>query len=769
MFNNTYIIVLLCILTNFSTLLAQHHYSGTVVDRYTSEPLSGAYILQDNKGIATTNDFGKFDFETSSEDGDFSISYIGYDIKHISPAELNGVISLEQSKIEINQIVVTASRNTKARKETPISIASISTKTLSEAQPTRLDEVLNKVSGVNMVDLGNEQHMMSIRQPISTKGVFLYLEDGLPIRPAGIFNHNALLEMNMAALQRIEVVRGPSSSTYGSEAIGGAINFVTKKPTARPSARIGIQANNIGYQRLDLSASDTYGKVGLGVSGYFARRKDGYREHSDFSKTALTFRADYLANEKNTLSLSTTYIDYYADMTGSLDSTYFYAKNYSSQHTFTNRKVYSLRTKLAFNHYWNDNNKTSLILYARDNSIRQNPSYRVKDDYSKWGNPDGDPSLAHGEINDNSTKSVGAVMQHVQNFKLLHGAALSVGASLDVSPNSFVANYISISKNDANVYTDFTKTDSLLSDYKVDLMNIGTYANFDLKVTDALQFTAAVRYDDIRFDYKNNLNAHAFSGAPDDIDDFTAFTPKVGLTYDFGKGNGMYANYSQGFLPPQISELYRGVKIPSLKPANYVNYEIGGWAQLNDKIAFDCSLYQLDGTNEIVSVQLDDGSRERRNAGKTAHKGIEYGVKWQVNSELNLRYSGSHSFHKYKDYVENGVDYSGLEMNGAPTWVANAEASYKPSFVPHLRLALEWMHVDDYFMDNANTASYPGYDIFNFRVGYKFKGIEVWSNIMNATNELYATRASRSRWGDSYSVGEPRAITLGLAYHLKSL
>ncbi len=63
-----------------------------------------------------------------------------------------------------------------------------------------------------MVNLGNEQHQMSIRQPMTTKSLFLFLEDGIPVRTTGLFNHNALLEMNMAAVKNIEVIKGPSSS-----------------------------------------------------------------------------------------------------------------------------------------------------------------------------------------------------------------------------------------------------------------------------------------------------------------------------------------------------------------------------------------------------------------------------------------------------------------------------------------------------------------------------------------------------------------------------
>jgi outer membrane receptor for ferrienterochelin and colicin len=88
---------------------------------------------------------------------------------------------------------------------------------IQDAKPAMADQVLNKVSGVNMVNLGNEQHEMSIRQPMTTKSLFLYLEDGIPIRTSGLYNHNALLEMNMAATKSIEVIKGPSSSLYGSE------------------------------------------------------------------------------------------------------------------------------------------------------------------------------------------------------------------------------------------------------------------------------------------------------------------------------------------------------------------------------------------------------------------------------------------------------------------------------------------------------------------------------------------------------------------------
>ncbi|MEJ7662117.1 MAG: TonB-dependent receptor plug domain-containing protein [Hymenobacter sp.] len=135
--------------------------------------------------------------------------------------------------------MVSTSREQERRIEAPMAISQVSPQLIVDTKATAPYQLLNKVAGVYMVNLGNEQHMMAIRQPISTNAVYLYLEDGLPIRPIGIFNHNALYEINQAGVRGVGVVKGPASSLYGSNAIGGAINFLTQRPTPcpRPACR----------------------------------------------------------------------------------------------------------------------------------------------------------------------------------------------------------------------------------------------------------------------------------------------------------------------------------------------------------------------------------------------------------------------------------------------------------------------------------------------------------------------------------------------------
>ncbi len=67
-------------------------------------------------------------------------------------------------------------------------------------------------------------------------------------------------------------------------------------------------------------------------------------------------------------------------------------------------------------------------------------------------------------------------------------------------------------------------------------------------------------------------------------------------------------------------------------------------------------------------------------------------------------------------------------------------------------------------MNAENNLKYEGFDVFNVRAGYKWKGFETWCNIMNIADENFATNASKSAWGQSYSPGNPRTFSVGLAY-----
>ncbi len=748
--------------------MAQQKIHGSIADQQTAEALAYVSVYNINTSKGSSSNFnGQFSIEATAGIDSLKISYLGYKSKTVlAQPTLN--IRLTATSFTLNEVVISVNREQEKRTEAPIAIASISNKTIQENKPTTIDQVLNQTPGVNMVDLGNEQHTMSIRRPIDFGASYLYLEDGVPIRASGVFNHNALLEINMANTGRIEIIRGPASSMYGSEAIGGAVNFISKKASPHSSAGLSVQGNDIGYKRSDFYASNTFqNKLGVRLSGYYANQHNGIVAHSDFNKLALSLSLDYNLSDNSDITWSNTLIDYYSDMSGSLDSADFHNKTYESNQTFTNRKVNAYRSKLAFNKYWNDRSKSTITGYFRTNSVQQNPSYRVKDDFKPWI-PSGDPTVAHGEINDNSFQSLGIIAQHKQDIVKIRGNIIA-GGSFDFSPNTYQANYIKINKNEAGIYDAFIKTDSLLADYTAKLMNAAVYFQLKFQPIKGMNVIGALRYDHFNYNFDNHLGVNAFTAVLDGKNTFSQFTPKVGLTYDLKNNKGIYANFSQGFVPPQVSELYRGNAVPALQPVYYNNYEIGTWVGFwKKKAKLDLSIYKMDGTNEIISVLQNDGSTIRKNAGKTTHEGIEFGLHLHPSRAISLRVSGTHALHKFDAFNEAGKDYSGNKMPQAPEWTTNTQITYQPSFLNGFRASLEWQHVNGYYMDQANTKMYEGHDIFNFRMGYNWKSFEVWTNVMNASNQLYSTVARATAWGQSYSLGKPRNITLGLAIKLQN-
>ncbi len=753
---------------------AQTVVKGKIIDAHTKEPVQGASIQCVDEGCkCSCISLSTGEFEMHCKDcKTLTVSFIGYNSQQISTTELFPNIYLTPSSSVMNEVVVTAGRGERIRRsQAPIAITSIQAKTLQEAKAISFDQVLNKVSGVNMVSLGNEQHQMSIRQPMTTRSLFLYLEDGIPVRTTGLFNHNAMIEMNMAAVKNIEVIKGPSSSLYGSEAIGGVINLSTIAPTATPVLKLSAQGNNIGYKRAEMQSSFSKNKWGFALSGYYANKTNGFIDYSDFHKGTFTARVDYRFNDKTHLSNSLTWMNYYSEMASGIDSTMFANKDFFNPQTFTYRKIQSLRYRSTLTQNWNSNSKTTASIVFRDNSIGQNPAYRIKDDYRKSGsNWIGKKDLAHGEINESKFNSYALIAQHRQNLNWKK-TSFTAGLSVDLSPSAYSANYIRITKDTiSKKYTGYQLTDSTLTRYNTGINNYAAFGSFELSPFKNLRIVSSLRYDLFHYDFDNHLKPSAFSGSKDTITSFRKLSPKVGFTYSINAKSGFYANYSQGFVPPQVTEMFTGVKVPNLDPAVFYNYEIGGWASLlKDRIGIDASLYQLEGTNEIISVKLEDGSYENRNAGKTSHKGIELGIQGTPYKDLTIRFSGAYSEHRFIRYEEKGVSYNNNEMNNAPRWMHNTEIWYKPSFIKGFRLGAEWQRVGEYYMDAKNSMKYDGYDLFNFRTAYQYKAFELWLNIMNATDNYFSYISTKSSYGQSYQLAEPRSFQMGVSCDLAKI
>ncbi|UOQ68841.1 TonB-dependent receptor [Hymenobacter volaticus] len=770
---------------------AQRTLSGYVFDALTKEPLVGATVRTlDNSAGTATNSSGYFVLPTAASQ--VVISALGYQSSTLTPPATDQTlrVALKSAVENLQTVVVTASREAQLRTEAPVAISQLSPTVIQETKATLLTELLNKVPGVVMLNYGNEQHGMGIRQPFGTAAYFLYLEDGIPLRPMGVFNHNALLESNSLAISSIEVVKGPASSLYGPEAVGGAINLLTKRPTSVPTLSVGLQGDQYGYRRAQLGGGGMLtAKLGAYVSGYVARQRNGWQAQSDYDKQSVSGRLEYALTNHTRLTAALSYNHYNSQTSSAVDSVAYYRREYSSTSAFTYRKTTALRARLTAEHQWNSRQATTLTTYFRDNSVAQNPSYGIR-----WSSG---AATAKGEVNVNAFTSYGVLAQHSVKFNWL-GARLLGGVSFDYSPTHYDAHQLDLiaqlrpdQKSVAQYVVAADRPDLLVADYDADLRNSALYAQLDLHPlpsVPALQLTLGGRFDRLAFDYQNYLDQS--TGAKH----YQQATPKAGVTYDLGHGRGLYANYSQGFSPPGLTTIFRArpntpAGAPAefyynLAPARFFNREIGGWAALFDhKVYVDGAFYQLDGRHELLSIRQPDNSTDYQSAGKTLHRGVEYGLTYKVTPELFFRFGGTNAVHRYEQFTLSAKatdavqNVNGKDMPQAPRWVANTEVTYKPKWLPGLRLGSEYQRISSWYQNQVNTVRYAdkglfgaaGVSVLNVRTGYNWHDTwELFVNVLNVTNERYATAATRGNAStdrSTYTPGAPRTVSVGAQFN----
>ena len=692
------------------------------------------------------------------------------------PTKAQDTIMSEETLEEV--IVTSASREIQKRSEVPGSISTLNAKALKETKAFGIDQLVNQVPGVFMSTsrvASNEQHFMAVRSPISTKALFLYLEDGLQIRPTSVFNHNALLEMNDVAYNRVEVLKGPASSIYGSESIGGSFNFITKSPSEDLSGSVGFQTNDLGLTRYEFEVSDTPSEqFGFYLGGQHVQRQDGPIEHSDYEKTAITFKTVYDISEKLNWTTVVDLVDYRSDMTGSLSEADYQSGNFESDQTFTERDALAFRVRSTFNTQWNEQNKTSFNLIVRDNRMDQNPSYRIRQ-FRDQGQLTG---FGSGEINSNQFRSYVGLVQHKVNMNFAN-SSLIVGATADYSPQEYMAestNVIVDPETGRNI--DFTiNSGQYILNYEADIFNYAGFFQYEISPVDQVKVTAALRYDGFEYDYDNQVDG--IVGVDDSVDNFNNLTPKLGVNYNFTSRSGVYANYSQGFTPPQVSTLYRNRNdLIGIKPSRYNNYEIGGYLS-SSKFKVDAAIYVLDGQNTLITLRDLDDNFFNTNAGKTRSYGVEYGVTWSPIKELSITHNGSYAMHRYIDFFDRGVDFSDTDRETAPNLLGNSLITYRKNISADLGFSVSAEHelVGEYNtsfegqVENEDgtfgTATYDGHSVFNLRANVAYKGFELWGHALNVFDELYAARASfnRFRGENSFTVGNPRAFHVGMRYN----
>lgn len=191
----------------------------------------------------------------------------------------------------IERITTTASRVEALSTQLPVIISVLNEAQLNAIAPTHIEEAMQRVAGANIQRGNGQEYLPALRSPVLSGagacGGLLTLEDGIALRAAGFCNINELFEAHSEMAQRIEVLKGPGSALYGSNAVHGVINVITPD-TTQDGGLIGLDYGSFGYNRYKLRAGHDMGSSGLGINASITD-DSGYRDDESVKQQKVTY------------------------------------------------------------------------------------------------------------------------------------------------------------------------------------------------------------------------------------------------------------------------------------------------------------------------------------------------------------------------------------------------------------------------------------------------------------------------------------------------
>lgn len=667
---------------------------------------------------------------------------------------------VNNDEVELAPVTITDTREAALKSETSASTSQISQEDIEFLQPGHPSEVLNRMPGVHVNVTGGEGHMTAIRQPITTGAVYLYLEDGIPTRSTGFFNHNALYEINVPQSAGIEVSKGPGSALHGSDAMAAVINVSTKAAPEETEGDVSLEVGSFGWQRLLLGGGTASLNHGIRADLNLTHT-DGWRDSTEYDRQSANVRLDSFLDDGTKVKtvLNVSNIDQQtAGSSRLLEDDY---KNHPTRNytPISMRKVESLRLSSAFEKEVGAS-LYSVTPYFRYNSMELLPNWSLSYD----------PNTYKTE-----NKSAGVMMKYRQDFTPMR-TRLIVGTDIDYSPGSMDQNKIDVTK-EGNYFVDYTVKEKLY-DYDVTFSSISPYAHIETSPTDKLRVNAGLRFDHMRYDYENNLTDIDTGNhrRPEDTDvEYQHLSPKLGMTYAINDQLNTFASYRHAFRVPSQGQLFRQGKATNtvkLDPVKVDNYEIGLRGNTISKVNYEISVYYMVKEDDILTFKHADGSSETMNAGKTLHQGIETGLTAPLSNDIDLAVSYAYTEFTYEDWKPNStIDYSDNQLEAAPRDIGNVALGYHPSQLNGGKVELELSHLGQYWMDQANTETYKGHQLLNIRFNYPVTPeFKVSARILNLEDKTYATNSTYkpAAYGNpetfEYSPGMPRTAYVSASY-----
>lgn len=609
--------------------------TGKVINEK-GQPVFGASVLIVGTARgASADENGNFEIQNiPGGTYDVQVSAISYEKKTLNNILINEstkaiTIILTEALIQTEQIIVSAGKYEQRVQDLTVSTAVLQPEVISKKNHLTFDDLLRYVPGIQM-----NLEQVSIRGSSGySKGAgarVLVALNGLPMYSGD--NGDIVWEMiPVADIERVEIIKGPASSLYGSTAIGGVINIITKGSVKKPITNFrsyfgaydkpsyDVWDWSGSYRQFfgaELTHSNSYENLGY----TFSIKKfdnDSYRQN-DFTKRYLGYvKLNYDLTQENKLTFFANYFSmnrgnflYWKDSRNVL-----VPKDEDNGNTVKSNRIF---TGLIYHHHFSDELTSEF----------KTSYYRTK--FTGYGL----------EITTSTAD-------------LLRGEAL---VNYKASKEFLITGGMELSY--ANVASNIFKNPTFFGG--------AGYSQAEYKGIPDLILTAGFRYDYIKLDTTNGKNA---------------LTPRVGLNFKFTNDLILRASVGTGFRAPTPSEVFTstavggGVSVienPNLTYETSFSFEVGMHYMMKD-ISLDAAFYQTDYNNFIEPNLTKEGDIQFLNISKARIQGLELVSDWNIipsmlTFSVGYNYMWSRDIEKNKSmkYRPRNTVYTNLRFTPAP-------------------------------------------------------------------------------------------------------
>jgi len=572
-----------------------------------------------------------------------------------------------KDSVSLGELVVTGSKIEISRKVIPLSVSQISIQEIESTGQINILPALNTfIPGIfvterNVLGFGVAAggsggiNMRGIGGAPNT-GV-LVLIDGHP-QYQGIFGHPLADAYVASDVEKVEVIRGAGSLLYGSNAMGGVINIITRKNTKE-----GI-SGSVGASYGSYNTQKYYGTIGYKRDklSIFASvnhdQTDGIRANTDFNITNGFTKVGYELSKNWNLS---------ADF------------NIAKFDANDNGPVWKVPTPVIA-----PNTVAAVAAPFGIDILRGKTSISIE---NKFANMNGAFKAYHnfGEHtltnNFHSTDRNSGIMLF-ETFKLFRNNSITIGS--DFKQYGGMVNQLPI------------------QDTLITINELSAYAYIQQTLFEKLTLSAGFRFEN-NSKFGNEL------------------IPMAGLTYILNQNTSFKTSVSKGFRSPTIMELYMNSPVPNpnLEPERMMNYEVS-WLQslLNNKLKLELTAYKVVGENMIL-VTGAFPNLKKENVGSFENQGIEFSAKYDLSRNLHLHANYSYldlskavvAAPRQQLNVSANYNYKIWNLNLSTQYIEKLYTFVSPN--PTIPAAIQ----PDYLLLNARLACRPIQNLELFIIG----------------------------------------------------